>query len=231
MSATAIGFNTLRTPQIRITLFKSVLTLGDWPIIWFEKTELGMKYNFVRQLPNGFVLERHSENIVPNIVLVANVHQRGTAPIWREKATEVTWIVPVDNETVCGLSIIAWPKLDAGGPDPSWRPGTDTISDIRPGQLRNRPFEEKQRAPDDMEAQEGQRPVAVHALEHLASSDTGVILIRKLLREAVQAVRDGGEPQNLMRDPAKNHALGTSCWNTVMTHEQFEAVKSAIPAK
>ena len=200
--------------------FESVLTEGDWPLIWFEKTELGMRYNLVRQLPNGLFLERHSENIVPNIVLVANVHQRGTAPIWREKATEVTWVVPVDNETVRGLSIIAWPKLESGEPDPGWKPGTDTITDIRPGQLRDRPFEDKQRTPDDMEAQEGQRPVAVHALEHLASSDAGVILIRKILREAVQALRSSREPQNILRDPTQNHALATaSCWNTVMTQQ------------
>jgi phenylpropionate dioxygenase-like ring-hydroxylating dioxygenase large terminal subunit len=211
--------------------FKSVLTEGAWPLIWFEKTAIGMRYNFVRRLPNGFFLERHSECIVPNVVLVANVHQRGAAPIWREKATEVTWVVPVDNETVRGLSIIAWPKLESGGPDPAWKPGTDTITDIRPGQLRDRPFADKQRSPDDMEAQEGQRAVAVHALEHLVGSDTGVILIRKILREAVQAVRKGDEPQNIIRDPIQNHALATSCWNTVMTHEQFEEMKPSIPAK
>jgi nitrite reductase/ring-hydroxylating ferredoxin subunit len=147
--------------------FKSVLTLGNWPAIWFDRTKLGMKYNLVRKLPNGLILERHSECIVPNIVLVANVHQRGQQPIWREKATEVTWCVPVDNETVCGLSVIAWPKGADGKPDPKWKPGTDTISDIRPGQLRDRPFEDKQRKPDDMEAQEGQRRIARHALENL----------------------------------------------------------------
>jgi hypothetical protein len=53
--------------------FKSVLTLGNWPAIWFDRTNLGMKYNLVRKLPNGLILERHSECIVPNIVLVANV--------------------------------------------------------------------------------------------------------------------------------------------------------------
>jgi len=104
-------------------------------------------------------------------------------------------------------------------PDPTWRPGTDTISDIRPGQLRARAIEEKQRRPDDMEAQEGQRPIAVHALEHLAVSDAGVALLRNTLRKAVREVQEGKDPQNAMFDPAQNHALETKCWNWVMTKD------------
>jgi hypothetical protein len=210
--------------------FASVLTLGGWPTIWFEKTRLGARYNLVRRLPNGLYLERHSECIVPNVVLVANVHLRGEKPIWREKATEVTWCVPVDNETVSGLSIIAWPKNAAGAPDPAWKPGTDTVTDIRPGQLRDRPYEAKQRHPDDMEAQEGQRRIAIHALENLAQSDLGVTMLRRTLREAVRAVASGEDPQNVFRDPAQNRALETSCWNTIMTADDFERMRHTLPA-
>ena len=210
--------------------FKSVLTLGNWPTIWFDQTKLGMKYNLVRKLPNGLILERHSECIVPNIVLVANVHQKGQKPVWREKATEMTWCVPVDNETVCGLSIVAWPKGPDGKPDPNWKAGTDTITDIRPGQLRDRPYEEKQRKPDDMEAQEGQRRIAVHALENRGYSDLGVTMLRRALRDAVRAVKNGKDPQNCIRNPGENHALETSCWNTVMTPQQFEEFKHTMPA-
>ena len=99
------------------------------------------------------------------------------------------------NETVCGLSIIAWPRGVNGEPDPAWKAGTDTITDIRPGQLRDRSFEDKQRKPDDMEAQEGQRRIAIHALENLVSSDIGVSLLRRTLRDAMRAVREGREPQ------------------------------------
>jgi nitrite reductase/ring-hydroxylating ferredoxin subunit len=211
--------------------FKSVLTMGNWPTVWFDRTELGMKYNLIRKLPTGLMLERHSECIVPNIVLVANVHQPGTSPIWREKATEVTWCMPVDNETVCGLSIVAWPKNADGEPDPNWKPGTDTITEVRPGQLRDRSYADKQRHPDDMEAQEGQRRIAVHALENLGQSDIGVALLRRTLREAVRAVRNGEDPQNVIRDPAKNHAIETSCWNTVMSPEEFEKTKDQLPAE
>jgi hypothetical protein len=45
----------------------------------------------------------------------------------------------------------------------------------------------------------------------------------------MRAVREGREPQNLIRDPAQNQALETSCWNTVMTAEQFDQMKQTMP--
>ena len=130
--------------------FESVLTQGGWPDIGFSETALGMRYDLAKELPNGNLLDRHSEAILPNIVLVANIHQKGSEPIWREKATEVIWCVPVDNETVYGICICAWPA-ENGVAVEEWRPGTDTISDIRPGQLRDRSYEDKQRNPDPRE--------------------------------------------------------------------------------
>jgi hypothetical protein len=121
----------------------------------------------------------------------------------------------VDNEHLMGLSIVAWPTRN-GVPVADWKPGTDTVTPIRPGNLRDRPYEEKQRRPDDMEAQESQRPIAVHAMENLALSDTGVVMLRRALRDSVRAVRDGRDPQNIVRDPAKNHRIETNAWNTVI---------------
>jgi nitrite reductase/ring-hydroxylating ferredoxin subunit len=194
--------------------FNSVLTQGGWPAIGFEETPLGMRYNLQKELPNGNVLERHSEVILPNIVLVANVHQTGAAPIWREKATEVTWCVPNDNETLYGISICAWPA-ENGVPDPDWVAGTDTLTEIRPGQLRERAYQDKQRKPDDMEAQEGQRRIAIHGLETLGLADTGIAANRRKLRQAVKDVAEGRDPPNIFRDPDTNRMIETGCWNTV----------------
>jgi hypothetical protein len=51
------------------------------------------------------------------------------------------------------------------------------------------------------------------------------------LREAMRAVREGREPQNLIRDPAQNQALETSCQNTVMTAEQFGQMTQTMPSE
>src|SRR6202035_5242627 len=94
-------------------------------------------------------------------------------------------------------------------PKPDWKPGTDTIADIRPGSFLERNYEERQRKPDDLEAQGGQRPIAIHALEHLAHSDTGIVMLRRLLREQLQRVEQGLDPINIMRDPKANKRIPT----------------------
>ena len=198
---------------------ESVLTQGGWPDIGFSETELGMRHDLAKELPNGNMLERHSEAILPNIVLVANIHQKGAEPIWREKATEVIWCVPVDNETVYGICICASPADENGEPVEGWKQGTDTISNIRPGQLRERPYEDKQRKPDDMEAQEGQRAVPVHASETLGQVDAGISAYRRKLSDATDDVRDGRDPPNIFRDPETNRMIETSCWNTFTAPE------------
>ena len=71
--------------------------------------------------------------------------------------------------------------------------------DIRPGSFLQRSYEERQKKPDDLEAQEGQRPIAVHALEHLASTDRGVIMLRRIVRDGIRAVARGEDPPGSRR--------------------------------
>jgi hypothetical protein len=56
-------------------------------------------------------------------------------------------------------------------------------------------YEERQRTPGDYEAQTGQGPITIHAQEHLASSDCGVIMLRNLIRKGIRAVQDGNDPE------------------------------------
>ena len=52
-----------------------------------------------------------------------------------------------------------------------------------------------------------QGPIADRTVERLAESDKGVILFRRLLQEQMRIVEDGGEPMNVIRDPAKNEII------------------------
>ena len=90
------------------------------------------------------------------------------------------------------------------------------MTSIRPGSLRERPYEEKQRLPDDMEAQEGQRTIAVHALENLALSDGGIVQLRRALKEAMAVMERGEDPPNTWRDDGPPHPVETHAWNTVI---------------
>ena len=101
---------------------------------------------------------------------------------------------------------------------------TDMIADIRPGSFLQRNYEERQRKPDDLEAQEGQRPIAIHALENLAHSDTGVVMLRRLLREQLQRIEQGLDPINVMRDPSRNRRIPTGAWNTILSPAEAAAL-------
>ena len=87
------------------------------------------------------------------------------------------------------IAVIHGPNLNLLGlREPDFY-GTDTVDDVRPGSLLARDYEARQRKPDDLEAQEGQRAVAVHALENLGMSDSGIVMLRRLLRELAGAER------------------------------------------
>jgi hypothetical protein len=114
-----------------------------------SSTSLGVRYRVIKDLPNGNRLVRYAECIVPNAFLIPDIRETGTVPECKERCTELSWAAPVDNQHVTGLSIVAWP-LEDGEPRKGWRPGTDTVQDIRPGSVRSRNYEERQRKPDDL---------------------------------------------------------------------------------
>ena len=47
-----------------------------------------------------------------------------------------------------------------------------------------------------------QGAIASHEAEHLRTSDRGIALLRKLLREQLEVVAQGGDPVGVVRDPA-----------------------------
>jgi 5,5'-dehydrodivanillate O-demethylase len=56
-------------------------------------------------------------------------------------------------------------------------------------------------------AQESQGPIYDRSNEHLAYTDRGVILLRRLYKDSIEAVRNGGDPIGVVRDPAKNDLI------------------------
>ncbi len=56
----------------------------------------------------------------------------------------------------------------------------------------------------DMLAWVSQGPLAERHLERLGESDKGIILYRRLLKEQIRIVEDGGDPMNTFRNPAAN---------------------------
>ena len=62
-------------------------------------------------------------------------------------------------------------------------------------------------ASQDHMAWETQGPISDRAKEHLGESDRGIIMLRKLLREQIQAVQNGGDPIGSNMDPNKDKVI------------------------
>ena len=125
-------------------------------------------------------------------------------------------MVPIDDARTM---ILGWrffrPELDPDGQGDPAKVGKQSIDFI--GQVEDRPYAERQRQPGDYEVQVSQRPIAVHALENLASSDRGVAALRRLIRRSIRAVESGPPTP---AEPAPDGTIGTFCQDTVWPADQ-----------
>ncbi len=182
------------------------------PQLDFAETPTGMTYIRTSTLPNGFTYRRVQEVFLPNARSVADPYLPGDEAR-SEKARLIGWWVPVDNTRTVGFHIEALRVVD-GEPVPS------VLARAPEGrssgtQAARRSYEDTQRDPDDQEAQVSQGPVAVHDLENLASTDRGVVMFRRLLKEAIEAVRRGEDPRGIVRDP-RDGIVEVSAGNTLI---------------
>jgi hypothetical protein len=91
-----------------------------------------------------------------------------------------TWAVPLDDTHTMQIGYYRAPE------GKEWRRGAGF------GQDANRSYEERQRVPGDYDAQVSiHGGVARHGLEHLASTDRGIIMMRNMIRRGIRAVREG----------------------------------------
>jgi hypothetical protein len=76
--------------------FEGALMQGA-PSIEFEKTALGVRYNLVKDLPNGNRFVRRAECIVPNAFIIPNIREAGRTAKRKERGSELSWAVPIDT--------------------------------------------------------------------------------------------------------------------------------------
>ena len=168
----------------------------------YEETDMGMRFVLTRKLENGKWWE-----IIWEMIMPLNVHLVYTDEPKTERVQAVTYCVPVDDTHQLGASI-RWIPED----------GYDLVSGrekLSPAGRQDQSYEFTQRHPDDKEAVEGQGPIALHGLEHLVTSDRGVIMFRRILRAAVDAVRSGNDPKGILRDSAKTSFVRTTAGSVV----------------
>ena len=133
---------------------------------------------------------------MPNVRIVANPFLQSTG-----RSDNVSWTLPID-ETNTRIFTVRKSKKDA----PWLEPGLQKLYDGK-NWFELSP-EEHQRFPGDYEAQVSQGEVSLHSEENLATSDRGVGMYRRLLRQSLKQIQSDQDPINIRRDSAADvHAV------------------------
>jgi nitrite reductase/ring-hydroxylating ferredoxin subunit len=98
------------------------------------------------------------------------------------------WVVPIDDTNCMQLGYWYGPENQKLSIEHGF------------GQTGDRPYRERQRVPGDYDSQVGQRPIAVHAMEHLATTDRGVTMLRQMIRQGIRDVQNGKSPKGVEHD-------------------------------
>lgn len=158
---------------------------------WVE-TPFGMIYIATRRI-GDLVWVRVCDFMAPNVHQFTREIEEATEEKTASRPVIIRWAVPIDDTHT-------W-NMELAQVDPAWGLAPEQIGRPGFGQSDDRPYDERQRHPADYDAQASQRPIAIHALEHLASTDRGVIMLRKIVRDGIRTVAGGGDPKELLKEP------------------------------
>ena len=157
------------------------------PKVDFETIEGGVIYHAYRDLDDGRFLERINSALLPNISAIPSVDGIPGRSHW------VGWHVPVDDTHNRGFFAA---RTKTGGNFKPWA--------MHNGKTWTQLSEhEKQDFPGDFEAQSSQGAVTLHSEEHMATSDRGIGMLRRLMKKQIAIVAEGGDPQGVHFDESK----------------------------
>jgi hypothetical protein len=158
---------------------------GVVPELDWLTTEAGLVYVATRRV-GDLVWVRVCDYMPPNVHQFTREIEEATAPKAASRPVIIRWAVANDDTHTTNFELAQV--------DPGWGLTPEQVARPGFGQSEDRPYEARQRFPADYDAQSSQRPVAVHALEHLASTDRGVIMLRRIVRDGIHAVAAGHDP-------------------------------------
>ncbi len=169
------------------------------PDATWDPTDLGMRYCAYRKLADGRELDRIVQVIFPNARSVPNVN------LVAGRAHQIGWLVPVDDQHHRFFHATRVSKDHVGVP-------LNTAPEFGGKRWSEMTDEEHYITPGDWEAQHGQGRITLHSEEHLMTSDRGVAMLRRKLRDQIKIVREGGDPVGVAFD-SSNSLLRTGAGN------------------
>jgi nitrite reductase/ring-hydroxylating ferredoxin subunit len=163
---------------------------GAVPELDWKLTDAGMVYLAARRV-GDLVWVRVCDFMPPNVHQFTREIEDATEPKPASRPVIIRWAVPNDDTHTTNFELAQV--------DPAWGLTPEEVSRPGFGQSDDRPYGERQRFPADFDAQSSQRTIAVHALENLASTDRGVIMLRRIVRDGISAVARGRDPYGTKR--------------------------------
>src|SRR5579864_342170 len=154
--------------------------MASMPEVKFEMSPRGVTVRSIRKQDDGKIFYRVTEAALPSLRVVPNPRVAQFA-----RVESIGWTLPIDDTS---FRIYVAGRVKASG-------------DI--GRMRSKfngnfwwdmTEEEHQRFPGDYEAQTGQGAVTLHSEEHFGQSDRGVLMVRRMLTEQLEALAAGRDP-------------------------------------
>lgn len=151
------------------------------PQVTWEVQPQSVRTISIRQLPDGKTFRRISEAGLPTLRVIPSPRLGR----WG-RVESIGWVLPIDDHH---FRIYVVGRVREAG----------ELARMRSRPDGKRLWEElseaeHQRYPGDYEAMISQGAIAKHSEEHLATTDRGIVMLRRFLLKQLEAVRQGGDP-------------------------------------
>ena len=164
-----------------------VKEMAVMPEVRWEAHEHGVRTISRRKLPDGKTLHRISEAGLPTLRVIPNP-KLGKGG----RVESLGWVLPIDDTS---FRIYVVGRVREAGELGRMRTRMN-------GKLWQEMSEAEHRDhPNDVEAMVSQGAIAGHSHEHLATSDKGIVLLRRLLQAQLAALNEGRDPAGVSFDP------------------------------
>ena len=185
--AHAVYLHTLMSPNAQF-----YDTWGVLPRIEYRHTPIGVRYTYTRRVEDN-VWVGLEDIVLPNFTQAGAIFSMdGRSRKYFGRGSYSRWLVPLDdlNTRVYVLGHFN----ERSDPFLEEYAQKENLEIMEVGTRFERSHEERQREPSDLEAAGSQGRIYLRRNEHLATTDKGVALFRRRLREAVRDVAAGREP-------------------------------------
>jgi phenylpropionate dioxygenase-like ring-hydroxylating dioxygenase large terminal subunit len=154
--------------------------MASMPEVTFEMSPRGVTVRSIRNQDDGKVFYRVTEAALPTLRVVPNPRVAQFA-----RVESIGWTLPIDDTS---FRIYVAGRVKNSGDLSRMR------SKFNGKFWCDMTEQEHQRFPGDYEAQVGQGAVTFHSQEHFGQSDRGVLMVRRMLSDQLEALAAGRDP-------------------------------------